>query len=68
MQDERSKQRHVNKYERLKEKAQKETDNITEEESKCAEEIKKKWVVNISDRELSSDENSVLSHGLNFAV
>ncbi|XP_072043052.1 uncharacterized protein [Amphiura filiformis] len=52
----------------LKEKTNKDNDNISAEEK--AEEIKRKekWVVNISDRALSEDEKSVLSRGLNFAV
>ena len=39
--------------------------NVDTEE---AESIKSKWVVNLSDKNLTVDEENVLKHGLNFAV
>ena len=41
---------------------------IVEVNKEECERIKSKWVVNLSDKTLTSDEENVLKHGLNFAV
>ena len=43
-------------------------DRITYVDTAEANEVKSKWVKNVSDRDLSPDEVSLLSRGLNFAV
>ena len=64
--------KHQSKFQRLFTKTQ--ADNlkkngpislVTEEDS---ESIKSKWVINLSDKQLTPDETSVLRKGLNFAV
>ena len=41
---------------------------IVEVDTKDIEAIQSKWVVNLSDKTLTADEENVLKHGLNFAV
>ena len=41
---------------------------LQKDQKRNYEQIKKKWVVNISDRALNKNEISVLRKGLNFAI
>ena len=60
----KTKTRHREKFERLKEKSEKQ-DTCNEEKYKN---ITNRWVVNLSDVRLEPEANSLLRKGLNFAV
>ncbi len=66
-----TKERQVNKFKRLKENvhaSRSDLDKNWRANSVCNKDIKDKWVKNLSDRELSDSETSLLCKGLGYAV